>query len=329
MHNRKISTYNLSWEKAKKANKMELDKGKLGIERKLYYREMIARFSHHNAIQWNISEEYDISPLPLQPEQIKEFAWYVKAIDPYNHPITVHNCDSDGFEPFFGDNTFSLTSLQYYAGQKQTLFLGYGGKTEIMRAEEKKSGHSIPVFFDEFNQATVDDNMNYMPEKFPFHSGQSFLRKAVTWPVYLSGGAGIEFISEKVLRLNDFRLYEKTWQYTWNARKFMEECIPFWEMEPKDHLLSYEASGYYEDGHVFAKNGEAYAIYLPDGSLTGTLNLTNEAGNFSLSWYNPRTGWFEGEIKKVAGGKDIRLGNPPSTPTEDWVVLIQVLDEHY
>jgi len=68
---------------------------------------------------------------------------------------------------------------------------------------------------------------------------------------------------------------------------------------------------------------------LPDGSLTGTLNLTNEAGNFSLSWYNPRTGWFEGEIKKVAGGKDIRLGNPPSTPTEDWVVLIQVLDEHY
>jgi len=158
---------------------MELDKGKLGIERKLYYREMIARFSHHNAIQWNISEEYDISPLPLQPEQIKEFAWYVKAIDPYNHPITVHNCDSDG------------------------------------------------------------------------------------------------------------------------------------------------------DGHVFAKNGEAYAIYLPDGSLTGTLNLTNEAGNFSLSWYNPRTGWFEGEIKKVAGGKDIRLGNPPSTPTEDWVVLIQVLDEHY
>src|SRR5690606_26153879 len=33
---------------------MLLDGGKLGVERKLYYREMIARFGHHLALNWNL-----------------------------------------------------------------------------------------------------------------------------------------------------------------------------------------------------------------------------------------------------------------------------------
>jgi hypothetical protein len=42
---------------AEEANKRELDNATRGVERKLFYREMIARFGHHNALQWNISEE--------------------------------------------------------------------------------------------------------------------------------------------------------------------------------------------------------------------------------------------------------------------------------
>lgn len=312
-----------------KANKRELDDGKLGIERKLFYHEMIARFSHHNAIQWNLCEEYDIQPFPLEPALIKEFAGYIAAVDPYKHPITVHNCRPDGFDPFLGDERFSLTSLQYYPELRDEQILAssyypsYGDKTEIMRIRGKESGHPIPISIDEFNQATIVDEMYHMSKGFPYLSGQSFLRKAVTWPVYLSGGAGIEFISEKVLELNDFRLYEKTWQYTWNARKFMEEHLPFWEMEPNDNLLSYEASGYYEDGQVFAKRGAVYAVYLPDGRLTGTLDMRKGKGMFALRWHNPRTGGFEGETKTIEGGKDIVLGNPPAEPSEDWVVLIK------
>jgi hypothetical protein len=33
------------------ANKRELDNGELGVERKLYYRELVARFAHHPALQ--------------------------------------------------------------------------------------------------------------------------------------------------------------------------------------------------------------------------------------------------------------------------------------
>jgi hypothetical protein len=45
---------------AEAQNKRELDHGELGVERKLYYRELIARFGHHPALEWNLCEEYNL-----------------------------------------------------------------------------------------------------------------------------------------------------------------------------------------------------------------------------------------------------------------------------
>ncbi len=47
---------------AEKENKLELG-ADLTTERKLFYREMVARFGHHNAILWNLCEEYNIGGL--------------------------------------------------------------------------------------------------------------------------------------------------------------------------------------------------------------------------------------------------------------------------
>ena len=54
---------------AEAANKRELDDGELGTERKLYYREMIARFGHHLALEWNLCEEYNLN-FDFGPERI-------------------------------------------------------------------------------------------------------------------------------------------------------------------------------------------------------------------------------------------------------------------
>ncbi len=72
------------------ANKRELDDGELGVERKLYYRELVARFAHHGALQWNLCEEYNLN-WDFGPQRICDFADYLRAIDPYDHPITVHS----------------------------------------------------------------------------------------------------------------------------------------------------------------------------------------------------------------------------------------------
>ena len=306
------------------ANKKELDDAQLGTERKLYYREMIARFSHFNALEWNISEEYDIDPFPLKPDVVKEFAEYIKKVDPYHHPLTVHNCRANGFDPFIGNRSFDLTSFQYYPEAKETeFFYGYGQITESLRRKARDSGKPIAIYMDEFCQASRNDDDAHDPRGFPYSSGQSFIRKEVLWPVLLSGGGGIEFISGDLLSLDDFSTLEPLWNYAWYARKFMMENLPYWEMKPMDYLLNNEGSGYYEDGQVFAKPGECYVVYLPVATLPGTLNLYKDKGEFRMRWYDPRRGQFEGKEKIIQGGQPVRFEQSPSSAGEDWVILLQ------
>ena len=66
-------------------NDQGLDGGELGIQRKLYYRELIARFAHHPALQWNLGEENTNTH-----QQRIDFARFIRDLDPYDHPIVVH-----------------------------------------------------------------------------------------------------------------------------------------------------------------------------------------------------------------------------------------------
>ncbi len=289
---------------AEPPNKQELDNATLGIERKLFYRELVARFGHHNALQWNLCEEYNYM-LPLAPSLVKTWAQYLQDIDPYNHPITVHNYGDpiNAWTPFVGDSLFSLTSFQY-AGSTA----GHGNEVEKWRNITATSGRPIPIFLDEF-RATTTTNISEQ-------------RKEILWPTYFSGGAGLEYyFGSQDQSLQNFRQYELLWNWTWYARKFMEENLPFWQMEPADGLLTHESSAF-GGGQVFAKQGQIYAIYLPDASSEGIINLSGVAGEFELRWYNPRTGNFEGNARTVTSGGNVPLGPAPSSADEDWVVLL-------
>jgi hypothetical protein len=70
--------------------------------------------------------------------------------------------------------------------------------------------------------------------------------------------------------------------------------------------------------------GQVYAVYLPNATSTGTLDLSGVSGSFQKSWYNPRTGTFEGATQTISGGAKRSLGAPPSSASADWVVLVQV-----
>lgn len=70
-------------------NDQLLDGGELGPERKLYFRELIARFAHHPAIEWNLGEENTNTEV-----QQRAFAAYVRETDPYDHPIVLHTFPS-------------------------------------------------------------------------------------------------------------------------------------------------------------------------------------------------------------------------------------------
>lgn len=74
-HGTKKGMY-LHFKTQERENDHLLDQGDLGNERKLYYRELIARFGHNLALNWNIGEENTNTV-----EQQKQFADWFKLLD--------------------------------------------------------------------------------------------------------------------------------------------------------------------------------------------------------------------------------------------------------
>jgi Domain of unknown function (DUF5060) len=122
-----------------------LDGGLLGNERKLYYREIIARFGHHLALNWNLSEEIT-NPIT----QIKEFADYIKAIDPYKHIIVIHTWSNSEniYLSLSGHSTIDGVSLQTNPGNVFSSTLQWV-------KESAADGHKWVVANDEQNPAKV------------------------------------------------------------------------------------------------------------------------------------------------------------------------------
>ncbi|NJM79592.1 MAG: hypothetical protein HC854_08240 [Flavobacterium sp.] len=67
-------------------NELLLDNGNLGDNRKLYYRQLIARFGHHLALNWNLGEEN----ADQTDAQRKDMAQYFYDNDPYRSHIVIH-----------------------------------------------------------------------------------------------------------------------------------------------------------------------------------------------------------------------------------------------
>lgn len=84
--------------------------GNLRLERKLYYSELIARFSHNLALNWNLGEENENSLF-----QRRQFAAFFKDYDPYNHPVVIYTWPTSKQEvygPLLGNEDFDGASLQ-------------------------------------------------------------------------------------------------------------------------------------------------------------------------------------------------------------------------
>lgn len=305
---------------AEVANKKELDDGELGMERKLYYREMVSRFGHHNALSWNLCEEYNVG-FNLGPERVRAFADYVNALDSYNHPISVHSAHDPlkALEFTFGDRRFGMTSIQLNQRRIDTL-------VEQFREATAAAGRPLPISMDEFT-LDVGQDASWKPFDRP-----ELHRRQKLWPTLLSGGQ-IEFILEDLLKTESFKTTQRQalWKSVAIARTFMEEHLPFWEMMPFDELVKGESTlkvglgagkSFQLGAQVFCKPGQSYAIYYPTASNTGQLDLRNDNVKFQARWFNPRNGEFEGTTANLDGGNWRPVPVAPSTPDEDWVLLL-------
>ncbi|MBN1845696.1 MAG: DUF5060 domain-containing protein, partial [Sedimentisphaerales bacterium] len=100
-------------------NDQALDGGELGDQRKLYYRELIARFAHHLGLTWNLGEENTNTDA-----QRRAFCQYIKQLDPYDHPIVCHTYPGQYdqvYRPLLGCEYFDGASLQTNDTHDQTI----------------------------------------------------------------------------------------------------------------------------------------------------------------------------------------------------------------
>jgi len=290
-------------------NDQLLDGGALGPQRKLYYRELISRYGHHLALIWNLGEENTNTD-----QQRKDFSTFFKSNDPYGHPVVVHTFPGDYdkvYTPLLGHKDFDGASLQMGDMTKTH------SETKKWVDKSAQAGGKWIVSLDEIGPASTGvktDANDYWHDEVRHHA---------LWGNLMAGGAGAEWYfgyqqPHNDLTCEDWGSRDHMWDLTRFALDFFQKQLPFWRMTSADSLVS-NATGAW----CLAAPGEVYALYLPSG---GSPSLQLPAGDFTVEWYNPRTGGAlqQGAVTKVTGGGAVALGDPPSDTTKDWAVLVKV-----
>lgn len=290
-----------------------LDGGHLGNNRKLYYRELIARFAHHNAVIWNLGEENTNNH-----QQRDDFAQFIHNNDPYGHFLTVQTNigqQNDVYTPFLGKDYFDGAAVQedYWEVHNET-------KTWINNSKE--TGRKWVVFCDEIG---------------PYQSGISpdgpdnnhhTIRHEVLYANLFAGGAGNEWyfgydLPHNDLDCEDFRSRDRMWDYTRYSVNFWKSFLPLTRMRNANELINRN------NAYAFANPGEIYVVYLPHGQET-QINLDSLENGYSVRWFDPRNGGYlqQGSLDSIQGPGWVSLGLPPENPNpaegNDWIAVIGV-----
>lgn len=286
-------------------NDQLLDGGDLGPERRLYFRELIARFGHHPAITWNLGEE---NTNTLAQRQV--FCRYFHEHDPYRHMVVVHTFPKQietVYSELLGFSELDGASLQTNKTHEQT-------KQWISRSA--MAGRPWVVCLDEIGPADT----GVKPDRDDYNHDE--VRQEHLWGHFLAGGAGVEWLfgykyAHNDINLEDFRSRDQVWRQTRIAVDFFQQHLPFTDMQSADEYAS--PTGTY----CFAKDGQIYAVQRRGGETQLQLGLPE--ATYTVHWFNPRRGGGlqPGSTKTVRGGGFVSIGNPPQELDRDWVAVVR------
>lgn len=301
-------------------NECLLDGGHTDVQRKLYLRELVARFGHHLAVTWNLGEENGPAkwtPVAQTDKMRKDMANYLKEINPYPNDIVLHTHANDEGQdqmltPLLGFKNLDGASMQigdvFKINERVAKFV----------SESEKAGRKWVVCLDEIGQAWK----GVMPDE--FDQNHDTVRHQALWGSLMAGAGGVEWYfgyryPNNDLMCEDFRSRDIWWDQSKAALDFFRKYIPYTEMKAINHLIDCKGA------FCFSKAGEVCCVYFPINSKNRNINLKSANGQFNVKWYNPRTGgeMMNGSVDQIDGGNVVDLGTPPSDPDQDWVALVE------
>jgi hypothetical protein len=298
-------------------NECLLDEGYTGVQRKLYLRELVARFGHHLGVIWNIGEENgptEWSPIGQTDAQKKDMITFLKQVNPYPSNVVLHTHSNDQKQDEY---LTPMLGFEYFDGPSMQI----GNPARVHQRIKKwvkesgKAGKRWLVNLDEIGPAWK----GVMPDSFDVN--HDTVRYECLWGTLLAGGAGVEWYCgyrypNNDLNMEDFRSRDNWWKQSALATGFMQQ-FPLEKMQNHDELIHVEGA------YCLANPGEIYIIYLPEGTKNATLKMQGDK-LYSLKWFNPRKrGELQnGSISSFHGVATKSIGKPPVDNDKDWVVVV-------
>lgn len=270
-------------------NQWDLDDGELGRIRKLFYRELIARYGHHPGLVWNLGEENSATT-----EQIKDYSNFIRSWDVYEHPIISQangtlSAHDRYYTPLLGFSNFDGASMQVGLtdlDSNETPSAPGKIHNAILKWVEASREAAWPwvVMLDEighWSDGIVPDGDMRDPTN-------RRARREGFWGTLMAGGAGSDWyygsdpFEYNDIWVEDFTLRSEFFQRTRNGiNMILNSGIPYWEMENQNEISSRENTW------VFGKTGDAYLVYSP---FLEPFELNLPAGSYDIRWYDAFNG---------------------------------------
>lgn len=303
LHFKLQETENDDWRgKKNKEAKIDaaLDGGKCGAQRKLYLRELVARFGHFNRLEWNLGEENTQSFAEQQA-----MARYLHSIDPYGHNIVLHTYPKQQdkvYQPWLGNEPLSGLSLQNEWQAVHKLTLKWVQRSQqsdrpwvVANDEQGPANLGVPPdpgYKGFSGKATRKPKGNKHPETAQGYTLHD-IRKRVLWGNLMAGGAGVMYyfgyqLDENDLACEDFRSRDRSWDYGRIVLDLLEGLeVGIDELENQNGLVGNANNDY--GPWCLAKPGSLYLVYLPEGGKV-TVDLSADSAQFDAFWFDPETG---------------------------------------
>ncbi len=299
-------------------NECLLDMGHTGVQRRVYLRELVARFGHHLAVSWNLGEENGPthwSPIGQTDSQKKAMASYIKEVNPYPCNVVLHTHSNDAHQDEY---LYPMLAFENLDGPSIQVADPAKVHTRVKKwvVESGKAGDRWIVNLDEIGPAWK----GVMPDSQDLN--HDTIRNQCLWGTLLAGGTGVEWYfgyryPHNDLALEDFRSRDNWFKQSTIATQFVGQ-FPLEEMTCQDELVNVKGA------YCLANTGEVYLVYLPTGTADAELRV-NLNESLSVKWLNPREGGDlqEGSKPSLLGHGFQSLGSPPAEAHMDWVVIVQ------
>lgn len=320
--------------------------------RKIYHRELVARFGHHLALSWNLGEENGWGAGNSSPyrrattdQQRRLFSEHLRALDPYDHTILLHTHFSarggesaeaiysallDPMNPAVAIEGASLQgpydSLRSLAETSDNV----GANTHAKVRDWVDRSRAVGLDWIVGSHEQRPSVWGAVPDGSARDPNHDLTRKDVMWGTFLAGGTSVQhffgynfrFTSGDDVTAEDYRPRADLWRQSRVVKEFFDTYLPYDRMDCATELVE-EPFAY-----AFGRRAEIYAVYLRNGTPT-RLDLEASAAEYTVEWYDPRNGGAlqPGSVASVAGPGMVDLGTPPvqagGSPTDDWVCLVR------